>query len=313
MTKIYDSIIIGGGPAGLSASIYLGRALRSVLVLDAGEGRTRWNQRNDNYLGFPNGIRSGDLVRRGRLQAEKFGVEFRSAPVQKVARDNNLFEVTLEKSTLCTRTLIFATGVTDVWPSFPHARRYIARSLFWCLHCDAFRVIDKRVIVLGNTDAAATTALQLLDFTPHVQFICERKIAISPEKQKQLRDNEIHLHQSRITKARGKGGQLSALYLENGDCLELDYLFSALGQVPNSQLAAGLGVELGETGCIKVDAEMHTSIPGVFAAGDVTNLPAQQVVTAVHQGALAGVNANYFLRPRQQKLKGAADEAVKAV
>lgn len=313
MAEIYDSIIIGGGPAGLSASLYLGRALRSVLVLDKGDGRTQWNQRNENYLGFPNGIRSGELVRRGRLQAQKFGVEFQSASVQTAKCEDKIFQVVLEKSTLRARTLIFATGVTDVWPSFPHARRYIAKSLLWCLHCDAFRVLDKRVVVLGNSDAAVTTALQLLDFTPHLQFVCETQIAISPEKQKQLRNNQVRLRQSHIVKVRGKAGQLSALYLENGECLELDYLFSALGQVPNSQLAAELGVELGESGCIKVDAEMHTNIPGVFAAGDVTNLPAQQVATAVHQGALAGVNANYFLRPKQQKLNKAKDEPVKAV
>ena len=313
MTKIYDSIIIGGGPAGLSASVYLGRALRSVLVLDIGDGRTQWNQRNDNYLGFPNGIRSGELVRRGRLQASKFGVEFQSAPVQKVVREDKIFEVILEKSTLQSRTLVFATGVTDVWPAFPNAKRYVAKSLFWCLHCDGFRVIDKRVIVLGNSNAAATTALQLLDYTPQVTFVCEGEVSISPEKLKQLRDNDIRLHQSRIVKARGTGGKLAALYLENGECLELDYLFSALGQVPNSQLAAGLGVELGEVGCIKVDAEMHTNVPGVYAAGDVTDLPAQQVVTAVHQGALAGVSASYFLRPHQQKLHSGGDAAVKAV
>lgn len=310
MAHIYDSIIIGGGPAGLSAGVYLGRALRSVLVLDEGEGRTKWNQRNDNYLGFPNGIRSGELVRRGRLQAQKFGVEFQTGQAQSITRTGNLFTIALEKTTLQTRTLVFATGVTDVWPAFPNAKRYVAKSLFWCLHCDGFRVIDKRTVVLGNSDAAATTALQLLDFTPHVEFICENEISISPEKQAQLRENDIALHQSRIVKVRGKSGQLLALYLENGTCVELDYLFSALGQVPNSQLAAGLGVELGEAGCIKVDAEMHTNIPGVFAAGDVTNMPAQQVATAVHQGALAGVNASYFLRPRQQKLK---DEAAKAV
>lgn len=310
MAQIFDSIIIGGGPAGLSAGIYLGRALRSVLILDAGEGRTKWNQRNDNYLGFPNGIRSGELVRRGRLQAQKFGVEFQAVQAQGITRGDDSFNITLEKKALKARTLIFATGVTDVWPAFANARRYVAKSLFWCIHCDGFRVINKRTVVLGNSDAAATTALQLLDFTPHVTFVCESEVSISPEKQQQLRENGIVLHQSRIVKAQGKKGQLQALFLENGVCIELEFLFSALGQVPNSQLAAELGVELGESGCIKVDAEMHTNIPGVFAAGDVTNLPAQQVATAVHQGALAGVNANYFLRPGQQKLK---DEAVKPV
>ncbi len=311
MTTIYDSIIIGGGPAGLSASIYLGRALRSVLVLDAAQGRTVWNQHNDNYFGFPKGIRSGELVRRGRLQAERFGVEITAGDAREITRlDDGLFEIELDSGgKRRTRTLIFATGVTDVWPPFDNAKRYVGKSLFWCIHCDGFRIIEKRVVVLGNSDAAATTALQLLDFTPHVTFLCASdELSISLEKQAQLRDGEIELHQSAIAKVRGKGGQLETIWLENGTCLELDCIFSALGQVPNSQLAARLGVELADAGCIKVDVEQHTNIPGVFAAGDVTNLPAQQVASAVHQGALAGVNANYFLRPRAQKLKS---EAVK--
>jgi thioredoxin reductase (NADPH) len=310
MAKLFDSIIIGGGPAGLSAAIYLGRALRSVLVLDAGQGRTTWNQRNENYLGFPNGIRANELVKRGRRQAERFGVQFQSASVRAARREGDEFEIELDDQTLRARTLIFATGVTDVWPSFAGAKRYVGKSLFWCIHCDGFRVINKRVVVLGNSDAAATTALQLLDFTPHVAFVAESDVTISPEKRIQLRDNEIELHESRIAKARGKNGVLAALDLENGVCLELDYLFSALGQVPNSHLAAQLGVELTESGCIKVDAEGLTNIRGVFAAGDVTSLPAQQVATAVHQGALAGVNANFHLRPGIQKHKHEAAKAV---
>src|SRR4028118_882379 len=96
MTNIYDSIIIGGGPAGLSASIYLGRALKRPLILDKGEGRTIWNQKNDNYFGFPNGIRSKELVRRGRAQATRFNVEFRTDTARSIEREADHFRVLLE-------------------------------------------------------------------------------------------------------------------------------------------------------------------------------------------------------------------------
>src|SRR4028118_213361 len=113
MTNIYDSIIIGGGPAGLSASIYLGRALKRPLILDKGEGRTAWNQKNDNYFGFPNGIRSQEFVKRGRAQAARFGVEFRADTAKSIERDTDNFRVLLQgDDELHARTLIFATGVT---------------------------------------------------------------------------------------------------------------------------------------------------------------------------------------------------------
>jgi thioredoxin reductase (NADPH) len=318
MAQIYDSIIIGGGPAGLSAGIYLGRALRSVLILDGAQGRTQWNQLNENYLGFPNGIRAAELVRRGRRQAERFGVEFAQCEVRDVARETGEdgFRVAIhgerggdEKRA---RTLIFATGVTDVWPSFPHVRRYVGKSLFWCLSCDGFRTCGKRVVVLGNSDEAATTALQMLNYTRRITFLsADQQSDISSTKQSQLQENGIPLCYGRIARVEGKAGQLRALHLEDASSgvgspgevarLELDCLFSMMGQVPNSHLAARLGVHLSEKGCIRVDEEQATNLPGVFAAGDVTNLPAQQVASAVHQGALAATAANYFLYSDVQK------------
>lgn len=299
---VYDSAIIGGGPAGLSAAIGLGRALRSVAVFDAGEGRTTWNSLNENYLGFPNGIRASELVKRGRKQAQRFGADLRADKVQSIVHEGDIFRLQLLDGEAKSRTVIFATGVTDVWPSFDNTRRYVGKSLFWCITCDGFRCRDKRVVVLGNSNEAATTALQLLNYTPHVSMLCsEAECEISHEKQVQMEALGVPLLFGRIERARGTAGKLNALFLEDGKCVELDYLFSMLGQVPNSQLAAGLGATLVERGCIKVDSDLATNVPGVFAAGDVTNLPAQQVATAVHQGALAAAAANYFLYPAIQK------------
>lgn len=313
--KNYDCIVIGSGPAGLSAAIYLARARRSVMVIDAGRGRTKWNQLNENYFGFPNGIRAAELVKRGRKQAERFGTEFCACEVREITRHgDNSFNVELDgsgdQSTLRARSLVIATGVTDVWPSFPTVQRYIGKSLFWCIACDGFKVCGKRVVVLGNSDAAATTALQLLNYTSHVTFLCsDEKSDISTEKQAQLKDRDIPICFGRIERARGKAGQLQALELSGGLHMELDCLFSELGQVPNSQLAARLGVNLAERGCIKVDEDQKTNVPGIFAAGDVTNLPAQQVASAVHQGALAATSASYFL---YEDIQRSQDIGVKA-
>ncbi|HEX8465967.1 MAG TPA: NAD(P)/FAD-dependent oxidoreductase [Abditibacterium sp.] len=306
-SEIYDCAIIGGGPAGLAAAVGLGRALRKTALFDAGEGRTVWNQLNENYLGFPNGIRARELVRRGRAQAERFGAELRAEKVQSVTRQGQLFCLDLpgddgSSSSLRARSLIMATGVTDVWPDFPGARRYVGKSLFWCITCDGFRCRDARVVVLGNVDEAATTALQLLNYTSRVSFLCsEAQSLISPQKRRQMQRRGIPFFSGRLVKAKGAKGQLQALWTESGECIELDFLFSMLGQVPNSQLAAGLGATLVERGCIKVDSEQKTNVPGVFAAGDVTNLPAQQVATAVHQGTLAAASANYYLYSDTQK------------
>ena len=305
--KSYDCIIIGGGPAGLSAAIYLTRARRTALIIDAGRGRTEWNQLNENYLGFPNGIRARELIKRGRKQAERFGTEFNDSEVLEIERnDDRSFKVVLDKgsgvSSLRARSLIFATGVTDVWPPFGNVKRYVGQSLFWCIACDGFKACGKRVVVLGNSDSAATTALQLLEYTRDVVFLCsDEKFDVSSAKQDQLNEHHIPICYGRILKAHGKAGQLQALDLQGGERLELDCLFSQLGQVPNSQLAARLGVHLTDTGCMKVDAEMITNIPGVFAAGDVTNQPAQQVASAAHQGALAGTSANYYLYSDAQR------------
>lgn len=304
MATMYDCIIVGGGPAGISAGIYLGRFMRSVLLFDRPGGRTTYNQLNENYLGFPRGIHARELMRRARKQAERFHVQFREDDVCEVQirDDARTFRVVLEDGEETARSIIFATGVTDSWPPFPGVERYIGKSIFWCITCDGFQARDKRVVVLGNSSEAATTALQLLNYTDQVTFLAsEPEFKVSAEKQEELHDNNIPIRFGRIVKADGARGQLRALILDDGDRIELDCLFSNLGQVPNSQVAAHMGVALNDEGCIEVDEEQQTNIPGVFAAGDVTSKPSQQVVTAAHQGSLAGISANYFLYPSVQK------------
>jgi thioredoxin reductase (NADPH) len=148
--KIYDSIIIGSGPAGLSASIYLARFNRSVLSIDKEDGRSTYQQVNENYLGFIDGIHATHLRDIGKRQAEKFGAEFIYGEVEDISNKDGTFEITGELFAYKSRTLIFATGVKDLFPEIKGIEEYIGKSLFWCITCDGCKTVGKKIIVVGK-------------------------------------------------------------------------------------------------------------------------------------------------------------------
>src|SRR5690348_8967120 len=138
---MYDCLVIGGGPAGLSAAVYMGRFLRRTLVLDAGEGRSSFEQVNENYLGFPDGVKVRELRALGQKQAERFGVEFVDCRVERLTRidDGRHFRAHSTAGAFDGRTVILCTGVCDIWPDLPNVLDYVGRNLFWCITCDGFR------------------------------------------------------------------------------------------------------------------------------------------------------------------------------
>jgi thioredoxin reductase (NADPH) len=304
--RIYDSIVIGGGPAGLSAAIYLARYNRSVIVADHGSGRSTTHETNENYLGFPDGIRSTELRELGRRQAERFGAEFVECKIEEVSRLEDGFRAACDEVELHGRTLIFATGVRDYLPEFENedVNDYFGKSLFWCITCDGHKVRGKRVVVVGRDDEAATTTLQFLNFTPYLTLVTNRDLPgheISPKKQHQLAAAGIPLIEGRVAKVYGQDGFMEAIETDDGRRIDTDFMFSQQGARPNTLLARALGVDLDPVGYIKVDAEQRTNVPMIFAAGDVTREYAHQVVTAAHEGSTAACSANYELyRPEQR-------------
>src|SRR5215213_1392129 len=258
-----DSVVIGGGPAGLSAAIYLARARRSVIVLDTNEGRSSGPQINENYLGFPRGVRAARLRQLGRRQAERFGARFVHGAVDAIAcLPKNRFEVRLNGDRYEARCLVLATGVTDVWPSIPNVERYIGRSLFWCIVCDGYRTVDKRIMLIGADDEAATTACQFLSFTRDITFVATGigdEVMIAPERMQVMRDSGITVVQGSIDHVQGARGLVRRVDVA-GEWHDVDLLFSLLGNIPNSQLAASLGVLLDERGFIRIDHEQRTNV-----------------------------------------------------
>lgn len=318
---MHDALIIGGGPAGLSAAVYLGRFTRSVLVLDSGLGRSSFAQVNDNYLGFPNGITTRELRERGRQQAERFGVEFKECCVERLERaegegDEAFFRAHTTEGVFEGRTILFATGVTDIWPDVPGIRDWIGRQVYWCITCDGFRALDKRLVCIGNTDEAATTTLQCLLFTRDITLVVDPdKDRICTDKEQALAEQGIPVFYGRVERLEMSeaGDAITGVCLEDGTRIAGDMVFSLLGVRPNTQLAREMGVALDDDGYIIMDEEGYTSIPGVFAAGDLTRMYTQQVASAVHAGAEAAQTMNYYLYHPFQRNTGDEDAQERTV
>ncbi len=300
----FDSIIIGGGPAGLSAAIYLGRFLRKVLVLDKGHARSTYPQVNYNYLGFPHGIAALQLRERVKDQALQYGVVFLKMEIINVLKEENLFYVKTNNEIFYGKTIIIATGVTDNFPLCSDIDKCVGISLYWCITCDGYKTQGKTVVIVGNTDEAAETAMQLLNYTNKIIFVTNAKkanIHLGEKWQNRLIEKNITLHDSQIESIQEEDGMIKKIVLDNGTILSLDLMFSLQGAQPNVKLAQQLEVNTNEKGYIKVDTQQRTNIPKIYAAGDVTNMFSQQIVTAAHEGSMAAQSANYDLYDTNQK------------
>lgn len=299
-----DAAVVGGGPAGLSAAIYLARYNRRVLVFDTGHGRSTHHQVNHNYLGFPGGIATVDLRRLAAEQLARYdNARVVHHLVTGVERDaDGGFTLRSQGHRWRARTIVLATGVLDHFPHFPGWRSYVGRSMFWCITCDGYENRGRDILVVGHTDAAAGEAMQLHALTDRVRLLTNsHRDDISERFRRRLAGAGIEVVHDRIQEAEGADGLLRAVVTRGGRRLGLDALFSLQGATPETALARALGVRLNDAGYVVVDSEQKTSVPGVHAAGDVTSLHSHQVAAAVHEGAQAASAAHYFLHPPELK------------
>ncbi|MFC8914609.1 NAD(P)/FAD-dependent oxidoreductase [Streptomyces sp. NPDC057116] len=299
-----DVAVVGGGPAGLSAAIYLARYNRRVLVFDTGHGRSTHHQVNHNYLGFPDGIATVDLR---KLAAEQLARYDRARVVHHLVTAvegdaDHGFALRSQGHRWRARAVLLATGVLDHFPHFPDWRSYVGRSMFWCITCDGYENRGRSILVVGHTDAAAGEAMQLHALTDRVRLLTNsHRDDISETFRRRLAHAGVEVIHDRIKEAEGSDGRLRAIVTRGGLRLGLDALFSIQGATPETALARSLGVRLNDAGYIVTDSEQKTSVPGVYAAGDVTSLHSHQVAAAVHEGAQAASAAHYFLHPPELK------------
>jgi thioredoxin reductase (NADPH) len=276
-----DCIVIGGGPAGLTAALYLARFLRSVTVFDAQEGRARMIPKTHNLAPFPDGISERDLLDRMRSHAELYGAGIETGTVAAVEKQGDVFHVTTDRRVEIGRNVIIATGVYNHRPplSIEDHDLGLAQGLIrYCPVCDAYEVRGKRIAVLGIGAHAFAEARFIRDYSSAVTLI-------PPDGSLTVARDGIGVLESPMNGLALSDSQ-AIVTLENGASRHFDTLYVALGTTPRTDLAARLGVRLADGGCVVVDAKQRTSIDRVYAIGDLTD-GLDQIAIAMGQGAAA--------------------------
>ena len=282
---LWDAVIVGGGVAGLSAAVYLGRSRRKALLVDSGQSMARWEPLVENYLGFPEGLSGKALLDRGRAQAKKFGVCTVDDRIARIRKEGETFLLEGGSIYRSIRVLL-ATGLTHLLPDIPGADRCLGNSVLFCKDCDAFRVRGKRIAIYGRRNEAARYALAMLAFSPTVTILTDgREPAWDHSWQEALDEYRLPVCRDPVKELEHRGGRLGAVVFQDGR-IPLDALFATRGDVYHTALAEGLGAEEDDEGQLIVDGDMRTTVPGLYAAGCVTPANCQMIIAA-GQGAAA--------------------------
>jgi len=293
---VREVVVIGGGIAGLSAAIYLGRAQRDALVIDGGHSMAKWEPSVENYLGFPKGVDGEDLLKYGRKQAERYEVEFTTDEVADVEPAGEIFVLRGKETTYHAKSLLLATGIFHIPPEIPGVTECLGHSMFFCKDCDGYRVRGKRIAIIGANNEAVEYALSMLHYSPCVIIATNGdKIRWDDEHAAWLKEYEIPLETERVRDLEHRRRKILALVYSGQRRVEIDYIFTTRGDIFHTGLAEKLGAKLDRDGQIEVDQCMRTSVPRLYAAGCVT--PANcQIVIAAGQGAAAAqaINRDLF-------------------
>jgi len=289
-----ELVIIGSGPAGLSAAIYAARAGVKVQVIGC-RPKFAGDYEIDNYFGFPETISGRELQERGLKQALRFGAEALCEQVLTIHQEEDgTFTIKTDKREIGTSAVILATGVSRARPGIKNLSDYEGKGVSWCVSCDGFFYKGKKVLVLGESLFAANQALDLKHYTQDVTICTNGKQPdMSHEFQQALEQAGIPVITDKVVRLEGQGG-LERVVLESGESREAYGLFVALGEAGAGSFALSLGLERkGEF--IVADYEQKTNIPGVFVAGDCTG-GFMQISVAVGEGAKAGHSAINYIR-----------------
>ncbi len=297
----YDAVIIGGGPAGLTCAIFLGRYRRRVLVIDAGRPRNYATEAIHGFLGH-HSIKPAELLTRGRAEAEVSGVEFRDAGVTKIERVGDVFEVSAGE-TVRARRIVLAYGVRDTLPDIPEIESYYGKTVHHCPDCDGYESRDQRIGVIGWGKAAVGLALKMLQWTDDVVvFTHGHDREWDDEEHSKLLAETIDVKDEKVVALEGKDGKVSAAVLATGERVPVERLFFNINVERSCTFAEELGCEVDpETPNVKVNEHRETTVEGVWAIGDLTE-GAQLAITAAADGAVAAIAINKSLLPPSRQV-----------
>jgi thioredoxin reductase (NADPH) len=298
MDEPLDCLVVGGGPAGLTAAIYLARFHLDILVVDGGKSRASWIPCTRNHAGYPDGIAGTELLQRMRDQACKYGAKIETEFVTKLERDEatGLFTATWGSGEARARSVLLATGVTNRRPPMDEELHddALARGLVrYCPICDGYEVTDKRIGVIGSDSHGVAEALFLRSYTADLTLI-------APDKALRLRSEDHEkLQQAGIECVDGPAQAVAiadkCIVVDTAEGhYTFDSIYPALGSDTHTQLAEMVGADLSNEACIKVDSHQRTSVPGLYAAGDVV-IGLDQISHAMGEGGVAATAIRNYL------------------
>lgn len=310
-SSVEKLIIIGSGPAGLTAAIYAARGNLNPLVISGREagGQLMLTTDVDDFPGFDEGIQGPDLMAKMRKQAERFGTRFIDEDVVSVNLKKRPFEIKTESLILNSYSLILATGASAMWLGLPSEQRLIGKGVSSCAVCDGFFFKDKNVIVVGGGDTAMREAAYLSKLCKKVTVVHRRdqlRAQVALQELVKSKKNVDFIWNTVVDEILGQdpsassgqdkvtGVKLKNTQNEEISTLEVDGVFIAIGHKPNTDFLKGQ-IELDQKGYIVVVNETHTKIPGVFVAGDVADYHYRQAVTAAGMGCKASFDAEEYL------------------
>lgn len=290
--KFFDTIIIGGSYAGLSAAMALGRSLRNVLVIDSGLPCNRFTPHSHNFL-TQDGSTPAAIATLARQQVAQYPtVQFLDGLATDAQKTGSGFAVTTQSGqTVTGKKLVLATGIKDLVPDLPGFAECWGISIIHCPYCHGYEFRGQPTGIMANGERAFHLAMLVHNLTKDLTILTNGKAAFSTEQAARLANNQVTVDETEITAIGQENGQLQQVLFSNGTRKELAALYAALPFEQHSDIPASLGCALTEQGYIKTDAMQKTTVEGVFACGDNTN-PMRSVANAVYSGNMTGAVVN---------------------
>lgn len=295
MATNYDVGIVGGGPAGLSAGLVLGRCRRSVLIIDSQQYRNAVTQALHGFV-TRDGMAPQEFLRIGREQLQPYDVTLVVAEVADAIKIEGRFELTTTKGEVMRcRKLLLATGIIDNLPEVKGVIELYGKSAFHCPYCDGWENRDKRIVLYAQGKDVLSFALTMRPYTEDLILCTNGPAELNAQQRAQLSRNNISLIEKPVDRFEGNGGQLTSIVFKDTEIIERDCLFFHLGQRQRSSLAPRLGVETSNEDGVQAEDTTATNIDGLFVAGDATR-DVQQLIVAAAEGCKAAFEINTALR-----------------
>ena len=307
---IRDVIMVGAGPSALAAAVYTTREDIDTVLYEKGVigGLAAITDQVDNYPGFPDGIEGLKLAGQLEKQAERFGAHIEFGDVSAIRDEDGVKVVTVDGADVRAHTVLIATGSDYNKLGIPGEAEYYGRGVHYCATCDGAFYRDKRLVVVGGGNSAVQEALFLTRYTTHIDLLVRSTIKASEVLQRDLEEQvaagkiTVHLGTMPTEIVTTEGRVASVAALKDGEPTEFltDGIFVFVGLKPNTQFLVDTGVELDEQGLIKTNQHLETSMPGVFASGDVRSGATMQIASAVGEGATAALSIREYLDEKKR-------------